>query len=303
MIKLIAAVLLMQNISMAAIPSYDDLKKKVYKIETVKKEKDGSDQVVAMATGFFVDYNNENYFVTNNHVCNGFYNTKPRLIKRYDERGKEPKDFYHVKSVYMGYGADVCIIKTVEKVEGFKISDREPTYGDNITMVGYSGYLYGMHVLKGSVFDYTNYPQISKFVDCNSSDALLSDEVRNHKTLMCRISNKYGIYKKGYMLSSTLNVSPGHSGSVLLFDDGTVAGVLAMRRGTDATTRTNGDGLFFKNTEIISAIKEAKFMSVDGGDLKNLAKLRLADDQMREFEEYSRRIYAEVLSKIKEILE
>lgn len=261
---LLAALMLLFGISAKADLDYKALQPSVFKVYKLTPK--GEPYIVASAFSVTGD-DGKNYMITNDHVCFGLSGPGKSYVKVID--GSSTKygsaDYDQITDVSPMPGSDVCVLKTKGTHPGLRLSSASAQIFDIVTVFGYigrsdysmptHGYMYGYDTVvdDGALRNCKDYPPHA---------------FRNK--VICWFYPRYPMMVNSSVMTATVNVGPGYSGSPVLNSNSEVIGIIA-RYMPPSDLYGNGDGIFYDVSVIRKAIATVHFEPVDNPDLAERA--------------------------------
>ena len=258
-----------------------ELKQSILKIALYMPEGD------AVATAFAVSKDGENYIVTNNHVCDGFYKSKRVVLipsDVFDEMPESKKDFESTDEVtdyYMNPGSDICVLKSkgMSKYKSLSLNDHAAEPTDDILIAGFVGRSMDLMYVQGKVYGTTPIEHPTELKSCLFDPP----KAATSGSMTCTFFPEYPGYVNKRLQTAVNNIGPGFSGSPVL-QDGKVSGIVC-RYYVPAAGYSNGDVIFFPVEDIKTALDKASksMVKVDSKQFVKWIKISEFDEEIRTF--------------------
>lgn len=288
--KLIVSFLAVTGIATAnAGTDIKDLNRSIMKIMVLTK------YGPSVATAFALKINDEKIMVTNNHVCDGFYNSdgsflipsqKLTAIPRTNQEATRLR-LDKVTEYYMQKGSDICIFKTsnISNYEGLELADKASQVTESIMIAGYVGRSLDLMYVEGRVYGTVPIIEPGELRNCLTSPP----KPGSSNALTCNVFPEYPVLITKRLQTAVNNIGPGFSGSPVL-QDGKVVGIVS-RYFLPANGYSNGDVLFFTLSDLNEAVVGSKdaFVKFSSQEYKKYIKTSKFDlevfEKLRDFQE------------------
>lgn len=252
MIKLLIAFLLLSHTAFADI-NFQSAQDSVYKVYKM----DADEEPHMVATAFSLEYQNNTYMITNNHVCSALGGPGGAYVKIINGPSKELKtDYDEITHASMTPNSDVCVMQTKHKHKGLKLSQIPTSLYQVLTVFGYLGRSDFSMITQGRLYGTEEVEDFAGFRNCKNNPPF-----GGLQRFFCMKYSKYPILSKSIVNMATVNVGPGFSGSPVLDQNGDVVGIIS-RYMPPSKIYGNGDGILYPSSYIVNAIKDAKFISI-----------------------------------------
>lgn len=286
--KILLASLLGLFLSSIAMAKTDlkDLKKSIFKIVT------HSSKGTSVATAFAINHDGEKFLITNNHVCDSFYEAnkvvlvKSQTMVELPRSKREYDQLDNITEYYMEPGSDICIMKSKNidqyKAIEFDSKNAEPT--DDILIAGFVGRSLDLMYVEGKVYGTIPILHPEKLVSC----LLTPPPSGSSGELTCTLFDQYPIRVKKVLQTAVNNIGPGFSGSPVLKDNKVVG--IVSRYFQPSQGYSNGDVIFFSVSDIHKAVENGTkaMVPVTSTHYVKFIQISKADDSFYEFVEQTR---------------
>jgi S1-C subfamily serine protease len=240
-----------------------------------------------VATAFSLEQNGEKYLVTNNHVCHDF-NEASRVVliqtqcmEELPVTKKECQNLDKIKTYYMDYGSDICIMKSErsDSYPALKLGNKRAEPTETVLVSGFVGRSMDLMYVEGKVYGTTTIPHATELKNCLFNPP----DVKNVSAgITCTFFTDYPEYTNKKLQVAVNNIGPGFSGSPVL-QDGKVIGIVS-RYFVPAGGYNNGDVIFFPIEDIKLTISNSKgkFIDVTSTEYRLYLKIVEFDENVKE---------------------